>query len=88
MSGEASYLTEIHTAGFCLLKHKARVVTTHLIPPGLSFLSWQDEHSDSPSLVSVFLSANRDDEAPLEGVRIQEGVLGGKPLRPYGAVWE
>lgn len=46
-------------------------------PSRTFFFSWQDEHSDSPSLVSVFLSANWDGEAPPEAVRIQEGVLGG-----------
>lgn len=64
-----SLLTEIRTAMFSLLKHKAGVVTTHHIPPGLPLLSWQDEHSDSSSLVSVFLSTNWDDEAPLEAFR-------------------
>lgn len=71
MSGEASYLTEIRIAMFSLLKHKARVVTMHHIPPGLPLLSWQDEHLDSSSLVSVFLSTNWDDGAPLEAFRMQ-----------------
>lgn len=64
MSGEASYLTEIHC--WILVKHKAAIITIHwapplfAAPPGLSLPSWQDENRDS-SLVSVFLSINQND---------------------------
>lgn len=44
-------LSDRNSHCWVLLKHKARVVTTHPIPPGLSFLSWQDEHLDSSLLV-------------------------------------